>query len=54
MDVDEQIQSERRVEGGGQARTEVRARHCSNCGGTGHNVRTCEMDEKASEEDHSE
>ena len=32
----------------------VKLRHCSNCGATGHNMRTCQVDIEMSEEEDSE
>ena len=43
-EVDVQMQAERRSgDGGGGAGTST-ARHCSKCGKTGHNARTCQID----------
>jgi hypothetical protein len=47
--IDEQLESENR-EKGGQRRTGERGpRHCSNCGKTGHNARTCKKDAEMSD-----
>lgn len=53
-DVAEQIKQETRAGGSRKARDETRARRCGNCNATGHNARTCQFVEEASEEDDSE
>lgn len=41
-DLDEQIKKEERQSGGRGRGARTKAPRCSNCGGTGHNVRTCQ------------
>jgi hypothetical protein len=47
--VDEQLIGETQEEGGRRQRTQRGPRHCSNCGKTGHNSRTCQEDAEMSE-----
>ncbi|OAQ57764.1 hypothetical protein VFPPC_17095 [Pochonia chlamydosporia 170] len=54
-DVEEQIQQEDRKIRGRKSRVETKARRCGVCSNTGHNARTCQIDEETSnEEDSSE
>jgi hypothetical protein len=50
----EQLEQETKEEGGPRQRAQRGPRHCSNCGKTGHNSRTCQEIVETSEEDSSE
>lgn len=43
-EVDEQVQADKRAGSGATEAGRSTARHCSNCGKTGHNTRTCKVD----------
>jgi hypothetical protein len=47
-EVDEQVQAEKRAGGGAKGVGRSTARHCGNCGKTGHNMRTCKVDAEMS------
>jgi hypothetical protein len=53
-DVAQQVMQETRAGDGRKPRVETRARHCGNCGETGHNARTCQIVIETTEEDGSE
>jgi hypothetical protein len=53
-DVQEQLIEEIRVGGGRPKRAPAGPRHCSTCGKTGHNARTCQEDVEMDEELDSE
>ena len=50
-ELGEQIQQEMRANGSRRPRAETRARRCGICHNTGHNARTCQLVEEASEEE---
>jgi DDE superfamily endonuclease len=50
----DQVREERRAYSGRRRRTETQARRCGNCGGHGHNARTCDIDREISKEESSE
>ena len=54
IDATQQLKAETSQNGGRKKRTETRARRCGLCGETGHNARTCQKVESASEEQDSE
>jgi hypothetical protein len=53
-DVADQVKQETQASSGRKPRVESRARHCGNCGATGHNARTCQIIIEVSEEENSE
>ena len=53
-DVEQQILAEVSSRRGRREDGPSTLRHCSNCGATGHNMRTCQVDVEMSEEDDSE
>ena len=48
-DVDEQVRAERSAAGSTKGAGPSTARRCGNCGETGHNVRTCQIDAEMSD-----
>ncbi len=52
-DVEMQLEQERKASSGRKPREETRARRCGNCGETGHNARTCQIEIETSHEEDS-
>jgi hypothetical protein len=54
QDVNAQIRQKMRESHGPKKRQETRARRCTRCGKTGHNIRTCDINLESSEEENSD
>ena len=54
IDATQQLEAETSQNSSRKKRTETRARRCGVCGEAGHNARTCQKVESASEEEDSE
>jgi hypothetical protein len=54
QDVNAQIRQETRESHGPKRRQETRARRCTKCGKTGHNIRTCDIDLESSKKEDSD